>query len=69
MGGFFTTNSAESYFSLLKRSVTGSFFHVSEAHLHRYLAEADFRHNTRVKLGYDDTDRADALLRGAKASG
>ena len=62
--GFYTTNSAESFFALLKRAVYGQFHHVSEAHLHRYLAEADFKFNHRTKLGYDDAERADALLRG-----
>ena len=39
---------------------------MSEAHLHRYLAEADFRYNHREKLGYDDAARAAELLRGTK---
>ena len=66
LGGFITTNSAESFFALLKRGVYGTYFHVSEAHLHRYLAEADFRYNHRAKLGFDDTMRAEALLAGTK---
>ncbi len=37
------TNTVEGYFSILKRGITGCYFHVSEAHLHRYLAEFDFR--------------------------
>lgn len=41
------TNFAESYHSLLKRGIIGSFHHVSEKHLPRYLAEFDFRWNTR----------------------
>ena len=36
---------------------------LSEAHLHRYLAEFDFRHNTRAM---SDAERGDELLRGAK---
>ena len=66
LGGFYTTNSAESFFALLKRAVYGQFHHVSEAHLHRYLAEADFKYNHRVKLGYDDGARAAMLLRGTQ---
>ena len=62
-GSFWYTNSAESYFALLKRGVYGTFHNISEAHLHRYLAEFDFRYNTR---SLPDADRADALLRGAK---
>jgi transposase-like protein len=62
-GTFWHSNSAESYFSILKRGVYGTFHNVSEAHLHRYLAEFDFRHNTRK---ISDAERADALLSGAK---
>ena len=62
-GGFWYTNTVESYFALLKRGVYGTFHNLSEAHLFRYLAEFDFRHNTR-KLS--DAERTDALLRGAK---
>jgi hypothetical protein len=47
--------------------VYGQFHHISEAHLHRYLAEADFKYNHRAKLGYDDSERADALLRGTQS--
>src|SRR5437763_12713209 len=57
-GDFWYTNNAESFFANLKRAVFGQFHHVSEAHLHRYLAEADFKWNTRAALGYDDTMRA-----------
>ena len=48
LGGFIHINTAESFFSLVKRGITGSFHHVSEAHLHRYLTEFDFRWNTRT---------------------
>jgi transposase-like protein len=65
-GGFHHTNTVEGFFALLKRAVYGQFHHVSEAHLHRYLAKADFKFNHRTALGYDDVDRAAALLRGAK---
>jgi transposase-like protein len=65
-GGFHHTNTVESFFALFKRAVYGQFHHVSEAHLHRYLAEADFKYNHRSALGIDDADRTDALLRGAK---
>jgi transposase-like protein len=62
-GGFHHTNTIESFFALLKRGVYGNFHHVSEAHLHRYLTEADFKYNTRKA---SDAERADELLRGAK---
>src|ERR1700726_2097868 len=65
-GGFHHTNTVDSFFALLKRAVYGQFHHVSEAHLHRYLAEADFKYNHRAALGIDDAARAAALLRGAK---
>jgi len=62
-GGFHNTNTIESFFALIKRGVYGNFHHVSEAHLHRYLAEFDFRYNHRK---VSDVERAEALLRGAK---
>ena len=60
------TNSVEGFFSILKRGVYGCYFHVSEAHLHRYLAEFDFRNSHRSKLGIEDAERADRALIGAK---
>jgi transposase-like protein len=60
------TNTVEGYFSILKRGIIGTFHHVSEAHLGRYLSEFDFRHNTRVALGVNDTQRASLALMGAK---
>ena len=57
------TNTIESSFSLLKRGLRGIFHHVSERHLQRYVTEFDFRWNYRVKNGYNDLDRTDALLR------
>ncbi len=63
-GGFYTTNSAEGFFALFKRAIYGQFHHVSEAHLHRYLAEADFKFSHRIRLGFDDAMRADALICG-----
>ncbi len=62
-GADYYTNTVESYFALLKRGMMGSFHSVSEAHLYRYLAEFDFRYNTR-KLS--DAERGDELLKGAK---
>ena len=58
------TNTVENYFSILKRGITGCYFHVSEAHLHRYLAEFDFRYSNREGLGVDDVARAEAALKG-----
>lgn len=45
--GFWHTNTVENYFSILKRGITGTYHHVSEAHLSRYAAEFDFRYNSR----------------------
>ena len=56
------TNTAEGYFSILKRGIYGVYQHVSEAHLNRYLAEFDFRHNHRVALGVGDEARAEKLV-------
>ena len=61
--GYIHTNTVESHFALLKRGVFGTFHSISEAHLHRYLAEFDFRANTR-KLS--DSERCDALLIGTQ---
>jgi len=58
------TNTAEGYFSILKRGIYGVYQHVSEAHLHRYLAEFDFRYSYRIKTGYDDNARAAKALAG-----
>jgi len=60
------SNTAENYFSIFKRGVYGVFHHVSEAHLHRYLAEFDFRYSNRERLGVDDVSRADLALQGVK---
>jgi hypothetical protein len=60
------TNSVEGYFSILKRGLYGIYQHVSEAHLHRYLSEFDFRYNNRIRFGVDDEARASRALKGAK---
>jgi transposase-like protein len=64
LGGFVHVNSAENYFSIFKRGVIGTFHHVSEQHLHRYLAEFDFRYNNRSGLGVEDAERADKIMAG-----
>jgi len=66
MGGFVHTNTVENYFSILKRGIYGVYQHVSEAHLHRYLAEFDFRYSNRVGLGISDTKRAMRAIKGAE---
>ena len=58
------TNTLEGYFSVFKRGLVGVYQHMDKKHLGRYLAEFDFRYNTRIKLGIDDTKRASIALRG-----
>jgi transposase-like protein len=59
--GDITTNTAESYFALLKRGVHGVFHHVSKHHLKRYCDEFSFRWNHRK---VNDGTRAEAAIRG-----
>lgn len=63
--GDVTTNSVEGYFSIFKRGMKGVYQHCGEKHLHRYLAEYDFRFNHRIALGFNDGARADAAIRGS----
>lgn len=58
------TNTIEGVFSIFKRGMKGNYQHCKEKHLHRYLAEFDFRYNNRVALGVNDLARADAALIG-----
>ena len=58
------TNTVEGYFSILKRGINGTYHHVSQQHLKRYLCEFDFRYNERIALGVDDVERAARALRG-----
>ncbi|MCC7268080.1 MAG: IS1595 family transposase [Caulobacteraceae bacterium] len=59
-----TTNSVEGFFSVLKRGLRGTYQCASKRHMHRYLAEFDFRYSHRAALGIDDVARTDHLLRG-----
>jgi transposase-like protein len=58
------TNTIEGYFSIFKRGMKGIYQHCAKKHLHRYLAEFDFRYTNRAANGFNDTQRADALLSG-----
>jgi hypothetical protein len=62
--GDVTTNTIEGAFSIFKRGMRGIYQHCAEKHLHRYLAEFEFRYSHRERLGVDDTARADEVLRG-----
>jgi transposase-like protein len=64
LGGFVHVNNAENYFSIFKRGVVGTFHHSSEQHLHRYLAEFDFRYNSRSDLGIEDAERVSKIAAG-----
>ncbi len=58
------TNTVEGYFSVFKRGMKGTYQHCAEKHLHRYLAEFDFRYNSRTALGVNDESRANEMVRG-----
>lgn len=58
-------NSAEGFFSIFKRGMVGIYQHCDERHLHRYLAEFDFRYSNRMALGVNDAERAGRAIQGA----
>lgn len=58
------TNTIEGYFSIFKRGMKGVYQHCGKKHLHRYLAEFDFRYSNRIALGVDDKARAERALDG-----
>ncbi|MPY74601.1 MAG: IS1595 family transposase [Alphaproteobacteria bacterium] len=63
--GPFHTNTIEGFFSIFKRGMKGVYQHCSEEHLHRYLAEFDFRYSERAALGVEDAERAAKAVKGA----
>lgn len=58
------SNTVEGYFSIFKRGMKGVYQHCGEQHLHRYLAEYEFRYNHRVANGFSDGDRSQQALKG-----
>ena len=60
------TNTIEGYFSIFKRGMKGVYQHCAKRHLHRYMAEYDFRYSNRSALGVEDLERAAIALVGAK---
>ncbi|HWA92464.1 MAG TPA: IS1595 family transposase [Rhizomicrobium sp.] len=58
------TNTLEGFFSVFKRGMVGVYQHCGEQHMHRYLAEFDFRQNNRAKAGVDDEARANIAIKG-----
>ncbi|MBV6487248.1 MAG: IS1595 family transposase ISNwi1 [Pseudorhodoplanes sp.] len=61
--GDVTTNTVEGYFGIFKRGMRGNYQHCAEKNLHRYLAEFDFRYNTRTLT---DGERAALAVRGGE---
>lgn len=57
-------NTIEGYFSILKRGINGTYHHVSQKHLKRYLPEFDFRYNERMALGVGDAERMSRSIPG-----
>jgi transposase-like protein len=64
--GVIHTNTVENVFSVFKRGMRGVYQHCGESHLHRYLAEFDFRYNRRSALGITDTERTEDVARGTE---
>jgi hypothetical protein len=60
------TNTLEGFFSIFKRGIIGVYQHIDAKHFDRYLAEFDFRMNTRAKLGIDDVQRTARAIKGAQ---
>ncbi len=58
------TNTIEGFFGIFKRGMKGIYQHCGSQHLHRYMAEFDFRYSNRIALGIDDTARTNEVLRG-----
>jgi len=63
-GAVVHTNTIENVFSVFKRGMVGVYQHCGEAHLHRYLAEFDFRYNHRAARGVSDSERVAAIMAG-----
>ena len=60
------TNTVEGFYSIFKRGMKGVYQHCAEHHLHRYLAEFDFRYSNRIAMGIDDGVRSVKALLGVK---
>jgi transposase-like protein len=65
-GAKVNTNTVEGYYSIFKRGMKGVYQHCGEKHLHRYLAEFDFRYSNRSALGVNDAARTAKIVKGAK---
>jgi transposase-like protein len=60
------TNTVEGFYSIFKRGMKGVYQHCGEKHLHRYLAEFDFRYSNRSAIGVEDQERVAKIVKGAK---
>lgn len=60
------TNMITGAFSVFKRGMKGVYQHCGKQHLHRYLAEFDFRYNNRLRLGLSDPERTRRAVSGIK---
>ncbi len=63
-GASVNTNTVEGYYSIFKRGMKGVYQHCGEKHLHRYLAEFDFRYSNRSALGVEDAERVSKIAAG-----
>ena len=63
--GDVTQTRLKATFSIFKRGMRGVYQHCDEKHLHRYLAEYDFRYNHRTALGFNDGERAALAIKSA----
>src|SRR6185312_14855127 len=59
-----TTNQIEGFFGIFKRGMRGIYQHCGKQHLHRYLAEFDFRYTNRIATGCDDRECARRSVAG-----
>jgi len=60
------TNAVEGFYAIFERGMKGVYQNCGETHLHRHVAEFDFRYNNRVALGVGDAERANRALEGVK---
>lgn len=59
-----TTNQIEGFFGIFKRGMRGIYQHCGKQHLHRYLAEFDFRYTHREGVGFNDAERTRKAIEG-----
>ena len=66
MRGDVHTKTLEGFFSIFKRGMKGVYQHCGKRHLHRYVAEFNFRYDNRSANGVEDQERAEIALKGIK---